>query len=196
MTERAPTQRTTDTSPAREARVRGRARTWVLELARLVRDQRGAAYAEAVIMLPVYLAMFALFGLVHNEAHQKMETLAQSRSAAWQRSNAGCEGEDESCPSCMGVEGADDGTVYGDIDGAINGVGEVPIVGSILEGMLDGLFGSQTTLRASATIERPRLLGGGSRNATSSYTVLCNPVRTSVWEMLRNAFCGFVPFLC
>jgi hypothetical protein len=176
--------------------VRARAQQVWDGLVRLVRDQRGAAYAEAVVMLPVYLAMFALFGLVHNEAHQKMETLAQSRSNAWQRSNGGCEGEDESCPSCMAVEGSDDGTVYGDIDGAINGVGEIPIVGSILEGMLDGLFGSQTTVRASATIERPRLLGGGSRTATSSYTVLCNPVRTSVWEMLRNAFCGFVPFLC
>lgn len=162
----------------------------------LLRDEGGAAYAEAVVMMPVFIAMLALFGLVHHEAHQKMSTMAESRSQAWQTSNAGCNGEAVGCDSCTTVGSDEDGTVFGSIQDAFGDIGSIPIVGSILQGMLDGLLGTQTTLRASASVNRPNYLGGGARDASSSYTVMCNPVRQSIWGMVRDAFCGFIPFLC
>lgn len=153
----------------------------------LLRDEEGAAYAEAVIMLPAYIAIFALMYLVHDATDTKLKTMAQARSSAWLLSYNSCEGSagSEGCPSC--TEG-ESGGLFGGVEDAVGGIGDIPIFGPIFSGVVDGLLGTETTIAATESFNRPSYLGGGSTDVTTRYTIMCNPERQTLWDLVSSAF--------
>jgi len=99
----------------------------------LLRDEDGAVYAEAVVMLPVFLTMLGLLYLVKDTYEAHMETMAIVRSEAWIYSNSAC----EQSPQRSSV---------GELD---------PRLGDRFEGLVDGLLARDPEARfPSATAAR------------------------------------------
>ncbi len=163
-------------------------------------DEKGAAYTEAVVMLPVYILVFALFYMVHDSAIAKTISMSESRQAGWAAAFSDCGGGDESgCPSCSATaEGfpTDDGTAMGSLRGAVSDIGGEGIVGGALSGvlgsLLDGLFGGQVTRYGNASYDRPAYLGGGTVDVSSGYTMVCNPERQTIGSILGDVWDGII----
>lgn len=163
-------------------------------LSRLVRDERGAAYTEAVIMLPVFFVIFALFYQVYRTRTAKFETMQSVRTAAWMKSNAGCEDDEgTTCPS--GTEGCtvEDGDAEGGIDGVLSDLrsDSDPLLApftSLLGGLLENVFGTAVTKSASLSVTDPKYIGGTEWTMSTKYTLMCNPLPTTLWELLEKLF--------
>lgn len=157
-------------------------------LSSLLRDERGAAYTEAVIMLPVFMTVMALFFMVYRVYTKKFETMSNVRSVAWTAANSdSCEdGGTEECPSggsgCTTSDEEDD--VQGGIDDLLGEATEIPVLGTLL----DGVFGVAITKTVTDSVENPDYLGGGTKSVATSYTLMCNPEPTTVWELILDSF--------
>ncbi|MDH5491500.1 MAG: hypothetical protein OEY14_06060 [Myxococcales bacterium] len=160
----------------------------------LFRDERGAAYTEAVIMLPVFFMVFALFYHVHRVHTAKLETLQNARSSAWLMSYDDCEGS-STCPSGRGECASADSD--SGVDSAISDLKSKlgPFEGAI-GGFLDGIFGTATKATATSSYSDPNYLGGSDHNLSTSYAIMCNPKRVTILDMLKTAFCDAISPLC
>lgn len=156
----------------------------------LFQDERGAAYAEAVIMLPVYILVFALFYMVHDAAIAKTVSMSEARQAGWTAAFDDCgEGDssDGACTSCSDV--TDDGTIFGELTGELSG-GEGlggALLGAI-EPLITGIFGGQVTRTGTADYTRPVYLGGATVTVSSNYTMVCNPERMTLASILSGVW--------
>lgn len=150
-------------------------------LVALLGDERGAAYAEAVIMLPVFMAIFAGYYALFNAHSARLETMNNVRSATWQRSVEGC-GLFDADEGCTGACASEIGSISGEI------ASDIPIVG----GMLSSLVGPIVSEgRTAVDYDGAAAFGGGS--ATSSYQLVCNTRRQTVWDIVKAAACEILP---
>jgi hypothetical protein len=108
----------------------------------------------------------------------------EARRNAWVSSNAGCSDEGLS-PACESGD-SNDGFSSG---GWLDGLADAPIVGFLFGSIL----GYSTTVRASRTVDRPPVLGGGEARLGYSYYVMCNERPMSVDQVLMAAVCEQLP---
>lgn len=152
---------------------------------------QGAAYLEAVIILPTFILIFAGVLFVQHLWEVRQTALITARRCAWQYSSSGCR---ESPPGCEGVvssRGSSDGDEQTSrlIKGKmLAGLKELPVIGTAIE----GLFGGALNSSASNTVTRPTVLGGGAARVKGDFYLLCNEREREMKEVLKTMFFGFV----
>jgi hypothetical protein len=164
----------------------------------LLADTRGAAIAEGVIVLPVFILIFASLIYMHGLYSSKISSSTKARGCAWTYSTMGC--PEDMPPTCKdsdsGVKengGALDqfkqvkefGEVEGLGDGVATGGAIVGGIGAALLGIGDGV-----TIDSSTEATRPSLFGGGKTAIPAHYMILCNEEPRDLLDVLKAAYCG------
>lgn len=157
-------------------------------LVALLGDERGAAYAEAVIMLPVFMAIFAGYLVLFNAHSARLETMNNVRSATWQRSVEGC-GLFDADEGCTGACADRIGSISGGI------ASDIPIVGGMLSSLVGPIVSEGATpVSYDGVVESANFEGSfGGGSATSSYQLVCNTRRQTVWDIVKAAACQILP---
>jgi len=152
----------------------------------LLRDTRGAAYAEAVIVLPVLITILWGNYLIMGAGSSKLEAMNEVRRVAWEAANTPSE-----CEESSDHRGADrfGGGVVTDLTSWMGRAESIPIVGDLLS----DFFGvPHIPSPATSNYEIPGAFGGGSGTASAEYMVMCNTERKTISMMLSRAFCDLV----
>ncbi len=134
----------------------------------LIRHKTGAAYAEALLTLPVYLAIFAGVLLFHGLYTAKLQAKSKARRAVWQQAYA---------PDCSGVPAVP--FSLADLSSQLSsgaratsegyGVSELSVMFS------EFLPASTTTTEQEAKRWIPAVIGlGEETNARGKNKVMCN----------------------
>lgn len=144
---------------------------------------RGAASVEAVVVLPFFVLLFVSVLYVRDRAIAKQAAQMQARSCAWLYSAADCR---DVPPGCEGVlaEGQQ-GSPLPEIRQVLTNAGRgiasgeggaivESVIGSLLGRAIDHAFGRSVDARASETIDRPALYGGGEQALAGHYHLACN----------------------
>ncbi|MDH5670984.1 MAG: pilus assembly protein [Myxococcales bacterium] len=160
------------------------------------RRKRGAAMVEAVIMLPVLLLILLgiLFYAVYAES--SAEARLRARSCAFRYALDGCEGAPpEGCEGAAfggreidKAETLDDPTHARNLNDPLSKLGDVPLLGSAIEGM----FGRSITVRMGRTLE-PAILRGTTVTASGRFATLCNTRTTSPSQIAKESICSALP---
>lgn len=164
----------------------------------LLRDTRGAAYTETVLMMPVLISIFAGIGVFHAMYRGRMDAAEDARRCVWEYANGGCTTPP---PGCEGIVGGSSATPLSDpaVDGHTRDANQalsemnsvIPVPG--LSGIVESILGTTTTARASRQVQMPRWLGGATRTESASETVVCNERPRELEDLIRDAFCAAVP---
>jgi hypothetical protein len=164
----------------------------------LLRDTRGAAYTETVLMMPVLISIFAGIGVFHAAYRGRMDAAEDARRCVWEYANGGCTTPPPGCEAIVGGSSASplsDPAVDGHARDANQALGDmsriIPVPG--LGGLLESILGTTTTARASRQIQMPAWLGGATRTESASETVVCNERPRELEDLIRDAFCAAVP---
>ncbi|MFK8001401.1 MAG: hypothetical protein AB8H86_17530 [Polyangiales bacterium] len=143
------------------------------------RRSRGAAYAEACVMIPVFITIIWAYHLLYNANVARGTAMMNARSQAWELSMAGCtffEGG-----SCEG-SGCADGAAVGD---GLSGSGWIMDI-------LGPIFGPNVSGASSVDYEVGGtpwgLMSGGA--ASADVSLVCNTKRQTLWMILKEAICN------
>ncbi len=138
----------------------------------IIRDQKGTAFAEALVTLPLFAA--ALVGVValNSMYIAKLEAKARARRMAWLQADSG-ECPAQSCQSgeCSRAESA---IRTGGLDDALSAEGGGLSAGSFLGDVEGYLLGRATNGVGLAEAPMPNGLGGGQTRQRGVSTLLCN----------------------
>jgi len=153
----------------------------------LLRDTRGAAYAEAVIVLPVLITILWGNYLIMGAGSSKLEAMNEVRRVAWEAANTPSECEESSDPD--GADRFDGGGAVTTLLGWMDAATSIPVVGDFLS----DFFGvPHVPSPATASYDIPGAFGGGTGTSTAEYMVMCNTERKTISMMLKRAFCDLV----
>lgn len=132
-------------------------------LRNLLRDERGTATTETVIMLPFFILVWGLIFYVFDYFHSRIEHQMWTRRHAWRHAYTGCESDGSYGRTSMDETGGFDGEGF---------VGHVDDVLSVLPGFhFDEIRANRT-----ATVNRPEVIGGGGLTHEREMYLLCNEV--------------------
>jgi hypothetical protein len=155
-------------------------------LRQLLRDTRGHATAEAVIMLPVFIIVWGAIIFVSQGFEAALDIGARNRQAAWTHVMNDCEG------------GVDPGVSVSDAtDPPFGPLGElfalVDAVFSTIPIYRDywpGLVPEERRFRVQTSVAQPRVLGTGSANVNHDIVLMCNEryIDTNLREMSSEAW--------
>jgi hypothetical protein len=149
-----------------------------------LRAQRGAAYAETVVMLPFFIAVWTCMIYVHKAYATKIATMAENRRCVVTYAFNACESMPPGCTVSRGV-GSDAGERPSALDGLQNTLG--PLGGPLL----GAIFGENANQRLTRNVNKPNLLGGGSTTVLAGHSMMCNTrYHDTPANMLRQAFCA------
>jgi hypothetical protein len=152
-------------------------------------SRRGAAYAETVVMIPFFVAVFACMMFVHKAWSTKLYTMQQNRHCVVSYAFEACR---RPLPGCSQVQvGADTAAGAGERPGALNSLANM--LGSAGSTLLGGFFGQTASGRLTRPVNRPTLLGGGSLNALAGNSMACNTERSTPADVARQLFCTVIP---
>lgn len=153
----------------------------------LLRDTRGAAYAEAVIVLPVLITILWGNYLVMGAGSSKLEAMNEVRRVAWEAANTPSRCEESSDHD--GADRFDGGGVVTELMGWMGEAEDIPIIGDLLA----DFFGvPHIPSPATSSYDIPGAFGGGTGSASAEYMVMCNTERKTISMMLSRAFCDLV----
>lgn len=139
---------------------------------RIIRDQKGTAFAEALVSLPLFAA--ALIGVValNSMYSAKLEARARARRMAWLQADSG------ECPaqSCRSGEcgQAQSAIRTGGLDDAVSARGGRFSVGSFLGDVGSYLLGRATNGVGLAEAPMPNGIWGSHTQQRGVSTLLCN----------------------
>jgi hypothetical protein len=152
------------------------------------RALRGAAYAETVVMIPFFVAVFACMMFVHKAWSTKLYTMQQNRHCVVSYAFEACQ---RPLPGCSHVRtGADTAAGAGERPGALNSLQNM--LGGVGGRLLGGFFGQTASGRLTRPVPRPTLLGGGSLNALAGNSMACNTERSTPVDVARDLFSAVV----
>lgn len=157
---------------------------------RIISDEHGTAFAEALITLPVFAA--ALVGIValNSMYSAKLEAKARARRMAWLQADSG------ECPaqSCRSGEcgRAEDAIRTGGLDDALSADQGRFSVNSFLGDVGGYLLGRATNGVGFAAAPMPNGLGDGETQQRGVSTLLCNtkPRRSPDGESILQHACS------
>jgi hypothetical protein len=145
----------------------------------LLRDEKGAVMAEAIIMLPALILIWGIILYIHFAFRDAQRNLATLRDDAWTHAFTGC----TTSPAAP-TEIAEGGEFDGDSrSGGIDGLGDALRWVSTSLFMIDE-FGA----RREATVARPESLGGGTRSLRWEMLILCNEQEAGDPSLLESIF--------
>ncbi|MCS6799544.1 MAG: hypothetical protein NZ898_13650 [Myxococcota bacterium] len=139
---------------------------------RLLRDERGNATAEAVIMIPFFILVWTCVLYAADGWGTAVRQAAETRRDAWAHVLPGCEGR---APEGLELSDATNPpfAILGDAILAIDRVlRDLPILGDYYP----GLFVEEREMIRRATVEKPAALGGDDAEARHRLVLACNEV--------------------
>lgn len=153
------------------------------------RRSRGAAYAEACVMIPVFIIIIWSYNLLYSANVARGTAMMNARSDAWEVSMEGCGMLDGG--ECRG-DGCDED---GEVNSALSGDN------SWILRILGGLFGPEVGGSSTVNYEvgTPSGANWGSReggplmssgSASADIVVVCNTRRQTIWQILKQAICA------
>ncbi len=152
------------------------------------RRQRGAAYAETVVMLPFFIAVWSCIIYVHNAYAEKVRLMAQNRNCVVAYAFNACQTPPPGCSPTRGSSGSDAPDSVGGFLGTIGRFGS---------GILETITGASTSSRMTSSVRKPNTLGGGSTSVLAGHTMQCNTrYQDSPVQSIGRAFCAFVGIGC
>ena len=159
----------------------------------LWRDQTGTVLVEFVVLLPLFVLLFAFVLYMFKTYETKQLTMLKARGCGWQYAMDGCESPPEGCdifPAGGGEQSGFDQAKAGLKDGSwIDAAAHFPVVGSAIK----VLFGEGRRGTAVTTVARPPLFGGGEVSIEGTFYILCNTKDKTLGEMAVETFCTLVP---
>ena len=155
---------------------------------------RGAASAEAVIVLPIFVLLFISLFYVRDQVVARQAAQRQARTCAWLYSWNNCD-KDALPPECQAI--VTDETFFNDATTALSeklGGGLVgDAVKEILDPVLEAAFGKALDAQVSKEIPRPAMYGGKTQSITARYRLACNLKPTTAPEVVKDAFSRISP---
>lgn len=151
----------------------------------------GAAMLEAVIILPVFILIFAGIRYVESLWENRQQALLRARTCAWLYANTGCDHE-KLPPNCNGVLRDANGLTESNAlaesmnGGVLDGLTEVPLIGPVVE----SLFASAFRSRSSRQIQRTHMLGEKTVAVVGDYYLMCNERKRNMLDLIKDAFCS------
>ena len=163
---------------------------------------RGAATVEAVVVLPVFVALFVGVFYVRDLTGGRLAADEAARRCAWQYSANSCENIPEGCEQVL--QGVHRGSIAPELERTIEGLEKnlssdsepQQVVKNLIQTMVTDALAKYLTraLSSKKTVElnRPRLFGGGKSLVAGSYRLACNiPLQKSkhiakaAWNQFR-----------
>lgn len=146
-------------------------------LAGLLRDTRGAAMTETVIMLPFFILVFGCIVYAYNVHEAWLDTANRTRQHAWRHASDSCEGSvpDGTRSSTSTVE---TGTAMGAISTTLT------------LGLMPDPEMEEVSMSRSDEVGKPKVLGEGSYGVGHGLTVMCNEETTDVDDTIHDAYWG------
>lgn len=138
----------------------------------ILRDESGAAFAEAIISLPVFIALLGGVVAVNGMYEAKMEAKSRARRLAWLQADSGlCPERSCRSPECSATEQA----ILSDGVGGLQRIADGPVaLGSFLRRMRDYFVGTYTDGIATARAPMPATFHSSFTVQRGTTTLLCN----------------------
>ena len=172
------------------------------------RNQRGAAGVEAVIVLPVFVIVFASLLYVRDSAVAKQQAEQQARSCAWLYSAQDCEG---AIPAgCEGVLTRADAPDMAppkverafneQLDRVkngkdVNGGGLVmSVIGPTVGNALEAAFGNAVDAKTTRQVAHSSIFGPGQKTVSGKYHLACNLHPTTLEKVAEDAWDKITPW--
>lgn len=165
-------------------------------------SQRGAAMVEAVIVIPVFVVLWASLYFLGNLFASRQAAQREARSCAWLYSASNCQVVPAGCEAVLTKshgtakvpevddalkDGAAQALRGGDTKGVVG-----KIVGELVAGPLLELFTNSVDARSTREVQPPALYGVDPRLVTGSYHLACNLKPTTPGEMASEALSTLV----
>jgi len=158
-----------------------------------------------VVALPVLVLLFVGAGYVRDLTVATHEARTTARTCAWLYSANNCratdaEGNSLGFPAeCLpilsrdGVFGDGAAGANDDLDDAKSqlhrtGSGVGDFIQTILEPVLDGVFGEAGTAKATRSVQRPTIFGGSTVAVAGNYRIACNVSETTLDSVAKQAW--------
>ena len=158
--------------------------------------QRGAASVEAVIVLPVLLLVLSGLLYARDCLLEQQRAESRARSCAWLYSANGCQQVPVGCETILNAGPlTTPGSLSALGEELANARGKLPpdplldhVFDHVLKHGVGELFGSAARAEAHATVERPRVLGGGTSSNDRTYVVACNLTPLEPLDVAKTAW--------
>jgi len=160
--------------------------------------RRGAASAEAVVVLPIFIVLFISLFYVRDQVLAKQAAQERTRTCAWLYSWNNCQFDAEIMPAeCerastevpIGADAANAVTQKLTGDGFFN-----DIVSGMLDQALKAALGRATDVKISHEVTMPTLYGGKTQALTGEYHIACNLKPTTAPQVAKDAWSRVSPF--
>lgn len=159
---------------------------------------RGAASAEAVVVLPIFIVLFISLFYVRDQVLAKQAAQERARSCAWLYSWNNCEFDASSMPAeCRDVVastpvGADAAKAVSE---KLTGDGFFAnVVSKMVDPALKAAFGSAIDVNVSRGVTQPLLYGGHAQSTSGNYHLACNLKPTTPLDVAKDAWHRVSPF--
>jgi len=155
----------------------------------LVRDTRGSAMTEGVIILPFLIIVFGCIYWVHARYMKRIQVGIEARACAWAYVNNACEGDPPAgCKIDPGATMTNDDFTAELGESGTSAIEELRNAVGILGPVLDAVFGRDITTTVQAEVPRPQVIGGGSRKVIAQYALVCNEKRRDLLDVVWDIF--------
>ena len=160
--------------------------------------RRGAASAEAVVVLPIFIVLFISLFYVRDQVLIKQAAQERARTCAWLYSWNNCEFDGKLMPAeCE--QAATEAPIGADaakaVTQAVAGDGFfAEIVSAMIDPALEAAFGRATDIKVSREVTKPALYGGKTQTLTGEYHIACNLKPTTAPEVAKDAWSRVSPF--
>lgn len=155
----------------------------------LWRDERGAAYVEALSIIPFFLIVWVGLNFMYNIRLEKQARYAGARTCAWEWSNQGCEGEKPK--SCIdSTSGGEKETEdFGGQQRQMTNMLRETQDGNWANKVIGAIFGESFETQSEGTVTIPGRFGGGQGKIRSNYYLLCNERPQEVGDIVKKVAC-------
>lgn len=167
-------------------------------LRRFLANDEGTASIEAVIMIPFFIIVWGLLLFAVDVYKHKIDAGMQARDCGWSFAQTGCETLPPQCQAEPGDPVAvDGGAGTGELESSMDDLPlDIPIIGDVLNGIIDELFGELRVARHNEDVNRPQVLGATTVHTRGAFAIMCNERPTTVGEMALDMVCAIAPFFC
>ena len=150
---------------------------------RLASDERGAAFLEGAIVLPVFIACFAAVLHFHGVFSAQLHANVRARRCAWRDAVSGCSKSARVLgqPSSAGQEDRQ-GLLRRIRSDGLEGANRLALA---LIGMSEGIVAEPRV-----QVRRPSLFGGGTATVRARVSLLCNEEDMDVIDLAMASYCA------
>lgn len=166
--------------------------------ATLAGDQQGTASIEALIMLPFFIMVWGLLLFTVDVYKHKIDAGIRARDCGWTFAQTGCETVPASCQEEPGDPiSTEDSVGSGELASSVDDLPiDIPIIGDVLNGVVDTIFGELRRARHESTVQRPQVLGSTTVHTRGAFAIMCNERPRTIGEMATDMVCAVAPFFC